>query len=264
MGLIESIEEDEKKLQEVETEEVVEAPVEAKEEPKEEPAEEQKEEPKEEKPEEKPEVGVPAIIKLRQENARLKKEMAERQQPVQTQVTEKEDTQPIQLPAEVAELVEQQKVNKAGAVFSQLEEEVKNTIPDYEDVSNQYKAAIDQSVRLHNPRMNHEEVLAAANRAILTKAANYYAAGADPIVSLYEEAKLFGIQPRPKEEPKEEVERKPDLNKLAKNMDRSAGMAGAKGRGATPNITAQSAVSMSLSEFAAMSPAELEALERGA
>jgi len=143
-----------------------------------------------------------------------------------------ETAEQTEIHPDILEIIEDKKFEKAGQEFSQLEEEFKRQAPsDFEEVSTGYKVALYNSIRLDNPRLTHDQLLKETNRKLLIKAGSYYNQGLNPIEEMYHDAKSLGLsykQPEPKEEVKE---RKPDMNKVHENQKRSAGMAGAPGRG---------------------------------
>lgn len=160
----------------------------------------------------------------------------------------------VELPAEINELIEETRVTKAEREFMALEEKFKREVPEYDDIAQQYVAALAQSIKLQNPRISAHELVAETKKTILRKAGTYVNAGYDPIQELYHEAIELGFKPRPKQEAaetelKEQVQ--PDMKKVAQNRKRNAGMAGASG---------QSEGQVTMAVAAAYSPAEWKKL----
>lgn len=266
MGLLESIKEDEELLtKETEKEKPEEEKVE--EEKEEEPAEEPKEE-EEKKEEEPPKDKSPenALAKMRRDLAASEKRARELEEKINEKKEEpKEEAKEQEIVSDVQELILEKKKRDAERHFVSLEENFKATTADYDDVSLQYKTAVYNSMRLQNPRASHQDLLELTRHDLLMKASRYFQKGLDPVQEMYEDAKSLGFKALEKEEEKsEKVEKKSNLDVLAKNKQKSAGMAGAKGRGTSPSTTQQAAIEMPLTEFSQISAEELAQLERGA
>jgi hypothetical protein len=235
-------------------------------EPKEEKVEEKPEEPKDDE-----ELDASGYRKLRRDLKAAQKQI-EDLKAAKTKdaepVAEREETPEAVLPPEVVDLVEERKYQKAGQEFSSMEEDFKKNAPDdFEDVSLQYKASLYQHIRIDNPRMTHDQLLAETNKKLLMKASKYLNEGYNPIEEMYEDAKSLGFKKIPKDDAPaatEEVEvKKPDLSKVAANRARNAGMAAAKGRAGQPALTQQSAATMSVAEWSKLPTAEKRRLLAG-
>lgn len=206
--------------------------------------------------------------KLAEENKRRAEELERENASLRERGTsdsgkEAERATSSEVPSELIDIIERERVLKAAREFTQLEENFKRSAPeDFEGVSSAYKAALYQSIRVQNPRMGHEELLEATHKSLLLKASNYLNAGYDPIEELYEEAKALGFKAQPQEE-KREVERKPDLNKVAMNRKRNAGMAVSKGDAGLPQHTKKSATELTVAEWARLPVAEKQRLLYG-
>lgn len=198
---------------------------------------------------------------MERENAALKKQMEDlKTRPAEP--VEQPEQQGIELPPVLLDIVKEHQFNAAGAEFTELENNFRRIAPDYDDVSNAFKSDLFHSVRIQNPRMSQDQVLKETNRQILMKASVYASKGMDPIQEMYEDAKALGYKARPKEEPKPEPEKeiKPDLDKIAANKNRNAGMAATNGgRGGQPQMTLQTAASIPPGEWAKMSRDEKNA-----
>lgn len=266
MKILEELEADRKAVAELEGKElendldsdnVIVKEAEKAEEPQEEVKEEVKEEPKaeekpevkvEEKKEEEEKPDAAAFARMRRELNALKKQKTEKKE----EVAEDPQKQVNDALVEVIQTVREQKAEKEFAI---LESSFASQTPDYNDVSNQYKAALYNSLRLQNPRKSHAELLDMTKQSLLIKAGGYVNDGLDPIQEMYEEAKMLGFKVLPKEQPKEEAkeeepkELKPDPAKLAANRARNAGTAGAKGAGGEGQITRAAAAELSVKDW---------------
>lgn len=175
------------------------------------------------------------------------------------------------LSPELEEVVFQQKINKATQDFKSLEENWHDKPADYDAIGIAYRGALYNAYKVQNPTATDDQVMQQVKVDLLTKAGNYVKAGVDPCEALYNEAKSLGLQPYYPQEEQEDaqeeeqpkVKKKPSLKTIAKNKKRSAGMAGTKGASNQVNLTGQTAVEMPLSEFAKLTPSELQALEYG-
>lgn len=262
MSLLDQLEEDKKKLNEMLKEEIVEEETEEEveeeqeEEPaKEEPKEEIKEEPKvEEKPGSEPSNSD--FARIRRENAALKRKLEER---AETKVEEPQEQ--VELPPVLQELVRERQMDLAAQQLQAMEADFKRTVPDFEDVAGAYNADMYRSVKISNPRWTNDQVAKETKRIILERAAGYYAQGLDPVQEMYEDAKALGYKAIPKEQPKEEEKEEPrrNLAKLAANKERNAGMAGAK-VGGRPEHTVDQIASMTPAEWSKLPRSEKDAI----
>jgi len=266
-----SLEEEMKRIREEIEEGVVETPEVKVEEPKEETPveevveetpevkEEVKEEPKEEAKEEKPDAS--AFARMRRELAAAKKEAEELKQKLSKPVEEPEDNYDPAV-AELQAIFEERQIAKATEEFVILEENFKQSVPDYEDVSNAYRAAIYQSLKIQSPYKSHTELLRDTKTTLLKKAGTFVNQGLDPILELYEEAKSLGIRPQAKAPVVEEA-KKPSLDTIAKNKSRNSGMMGAGGDGTGGQLTAETASGLTVSEWSKLPANEKRRLMGG-
>jgi len=251
--LKEGIEEEtpEEDVVEEKTEEVVEEEPEVKEEPK---------------PEVKEELDDAGHARLRRERAAEKKradELEAENQRLRNPPKEDdgEEVNPI-----IAKVYNRIQYEEAGREFASREEQFKQNAPaDFEDVANQYKAAVYHKIRIDNPDLSHADLLEATNKDLLMKASNYLNEGFNPIEEMYHAAKKLGFKAIPKEEPKPEPEEKkdlkPDLSKVAANRARNAGTAGAAASGSGGGqLTAAVAADMPAKDWAKLSPEQKKAV----
>jgi hypothetical protein len=215
--------------------------------------EEVKEEVKEEtKQEEKPDAA--AFARMRRELAAAKKEAEELKSKMKSEETTDYDAK---VSNDLEEILRERQITKATQEFVILEENFKSTVPDYEDISNGYKEAIYQSLKIQNPYKSHIELLNDTKMTLLVKAGQFVNQGLDPIQELYEEAKSLGIRPNVKaDEPLKEEVKKPKLDVIAKNKARNGGMLGAEGSGSGGLITKEMAAEMTVAEWSKLSASE--------
>lgn len=228
-------------------EEVEEEAEESAEEPEAEEVEEKADPVEEEKTEEK--LDDAAYARLRRENAALKKQL-ESKTPKAEEVVEAEEVKEDPI---LAVIKERELLNQAGREFAQMENEFRIKNPEYDNIANQYKAAMYQLIRIDNPRESHEVLLEKTNKALLLKAAKYERGGLNPIEELFSDAKAAGfkfVETKEAEPEEEKKVLKPDLTKVAANKKRNAGTAGAKGAGDRGQMTPQALAELPAYEFA--------------
>jgi len=247
---------------EVEQEELVEDEIPAVEEPEE---VKEVEAPVEDPTPVKEELDDAGYARLRREKAAAEKRAREAEERLAAlQTRETQEVVETQIDPAINELIEEVRINKAGREFNNLEAEFSQTTPDYEDVSNAYKAALYQSIRVQNPSMRHEQLLEETNKKLLYKASQYLNRGFNPIEEMYYEAKTLGFKARPKEvEQKEEKVLKHDLSKIAANKARNAGTAAAKGAGDRAELTLAVAAELPAHEWAKLPASEKRRLLNG-
>lgn len=243
-------------LEEIEEkEEVIEEPP-VDEAPKEEeaPVEVAKEEPKEE-PKKEEELGNAGYARLRREAAaaeakaaRLERELEEARK-AKEPVEQREE---VALPPELTDVLESHKVTQAERAFQSFEAEVLAKHPEYADISQQYAKDLYRSLQIQNPRKSHAELNEMTKMSILRRAGDLYNQGFEnPVEEMLHEAKELGYKVRAKEEPKEE-KMAPDMDKVAKNRERSAGMVAASGK-SEGQMTPAFAANLDPSEWGKMS-----------
>ena len=272
MGLQETLEEQRKDLEEAlsnEQPEVVEEAVEevVAEEPAEEvEAEEVKEESSDEeepKVEEKePEIDASGYARMRRELAAEKKLRAEAEAKLTNPIEEPVADESNGINEEVMSVIQDRRIEKASQEFAGLETEFSKNVPDYEGVSNAYKQALYQSIRLQNPTKNHNQLLEDTRNKLLQTAGEYVNKGLDPIQEMYEMAKSLGMAPVQQEQAVEEVI-KPDLSNIAKNKAKNAGMIAAKGSSAGGQLTREGAATLTTGEWAKLSASEKQRILYG-
>lgn len=270
MGLQETLEElKEQRETALKAEEAVEEPVveEVVEETTDEPAKEEvKAEPPAEVVEEKPveKVQTPEenahFAKLRREAAAAKKEADEAKRKLAEHIAAPETASTETEDVITQEMKRDYQFKKASDEFSSLELEVSAQITDYDDTANAYKAAMYHANRIKNPRLSHEQLLKQTAEEILMKASALIHQGKDPFIEMYEEAKSLGYGKKQQAAAEVVTEEKPKVNKpnmddLAKNRARNAGMAAAKGAPGT-NLTQEAAAAMTSEQWMALDPAE--------
>lgn len=146
----------------------------------------------------------------------------------------------------------QQNQTIQGAVqeLSRYENEFKATAEDYDDVSGFMVNELKRSFKLMHPGASDDQITQAVQRHVLLEASRYAQAGLNPVEEMYLRAKNeLGYQPKTPVQEDTQEELRPDLDKIAKNKQRSAGMAGASG-------SPQRAVPSTKAAAAAMSPRE--------
>lgn len=143
-----------------------------------------------------------------------------------------------------------------------FEDQFKKTAPDYDDVKSYYVNMLAFSIKNLNPKISNEALARAVTNQIMVRASQYMNEGYEnPIQAIYDEVKSMGYKPK---EEKEEG-KKPDLERVAKNRERNAGMAGASGSAGNGELTKRyAATEMTSAEWAKLPVAERERLMRQA
>lgn len=151
-------------------------------------------------------------------------------------------------------------IEKAQDELKTYEEDVKKTNPDYDDVKQFYANALAFSIKTMNPRITTDALVKAVNNQILLRASQYFNEGYEnPVQAMYEEAKSMGYQPKKMAE----EEKKPDLERVAKNRERNAGTAAAAGSGGRGEITKRyAATEMTVQDWARLPKSERERILR--
>lgn len=209
------------------------------------------------------------FARLRREKAALEKKLKDAEAKIANpDGEEKEADASTGMNEEFLDIIQERRIEKATREFAVLEEDFKKNVSDFDDISNGYKAALYQSLRLQNPRRSHVELLEDTKNVLLNKAGMYIKQGLDPIQEMYEEAKSLGFKAISKEEAKddegnEDPEIKPDLDKIAKNKKKNAGMVGGKGAGAGGQLTRESAADMTSGEWMRLPAAEKKRILSG-
>lgn len=149
--------------------------------------------------------------------------------------------------------------------FMRFEDELVAREPEYAQARSHFIMTQANAIRLENPNITQEQLVAAVKNKALMVAARYVNAGYEnPAEAMYESIKAQGWKPQPKTETKEEPkELKPDLDKVAANRARNAGTVGGSGRGAGGQLTRLAASGLTNQEWAKLSPEEKARLLNG-
>lgn len=269
MGLLESIAEDEKEIdalkEEQPQEDLENTEVESEEESQDESEEEENQEEEQDIPEK---LDNEAYARLRREKAAAERERAALELRLKELESGKAETTKENQPSEedyyLSEIIQEKKLNDARAHLASIENEFQKDVADYSDVVGEYARAVANAYRLNNPRASQDEIVKNVERSFIEKAASYYAKGLNPAEELYNDALSLGFkaQKKQEEDKKEDTKRKPDLDVIAKNKERSSNMAGgSRNSGGIP--TKNYVIDMPLSEFSKIHPDELRRIERG-
>lgn len=292
MGLLESIKEDEKALEEAKKQEGsddAEKPVEEvpAAEPEKAEAEPKPEGAVEEEP--KPKTNAEAARERREKKARetaLAEQLAEANRRIaeltQPREQAKTDTDPEPDKAEDPQAWNEWKIRKQGeelaevrgyvqedaaakkqantrnAAFQKInsyEQEVVKDNPDYPAAKQYYATMLATAIKMQHPSVTNEQLSVAVENSMLRRAGDFLQQDpyCNPVEKMLEESRSWGFKVQ---EQAEEKEVKPDLGKVAANKARNSGMAGAAGRGGSTEITPSSMMEMTNAEFAKLSPAQ--------
>lgn len=149
---------------------------------------------------------------------------------------------------------------RAAQELTSIEDQFKNTVEDYDDVSAFVVDQIARSIRTLNPMVTDQQLGAMVQNQILVNASQYANQGLNPIEEMYHTAKeVHGYKPKGKagEKPKR------DMGKVAQNRKRNAGTASAPSSSGAPSVTREVAGEMSTAEFSRLPKAEKDRLLAG-
>lgn len=297
MSLLETLEEDKKKLSELEKEETATEEVVEEKKP-EEVTEEKKEEVKaeEKSAEEKQEKEDPRPLRVRKklEAESLRKELdaarariAELEKPADKTV--ERDPEPDrqenptewlawenrQIKQELKELKQDTQTIKKKDAAQQLREsalselqgfeaQARAKIKDYDAVKGHYATMLATAVRALQPDIPENQLRQVVEQKMIERAAKFLNEGYEnPVEAMYDEAKSWGYKAA--EEKTEEKEVKPDLKRVAENRKRNAGMAAAQGSGGSGDITLNYlAREMTVAEIAKLPKGQVDKILRQA
>jgi hypothetical protein len=152
-------------------------------------------------------------------------------------------------------------IEQAQGELMSYEDSVRKNNPEYDEAKKWYANMLAFSIKNLNPKITDKALVDAVNHQVLLRASQFINDGYEnPVEALYEEVKQMGF----KAQPKEEVKKEPNLDKVAANRARNAGTAGAAGSSGQATVTRQAAASMPVQEWARMSKAERQRLLKSA
>ena len=163
----------------------------------------------------------------------------------------------------------EEKIKQREVMYSQAQKELigyeesfKKSSPDFDDVKNYYIGMMAMGIKTLNPSISNEDLGKAVTSQIMMRASNYLNQGwENPVEAIYQEAKAMGYTPKQAEEEK----KTPDLARVAKNMERNAGMAGAGAGSGKGELTKRyAATELTASEWAKLPKSERERILRSA
>lgn len=150
--------------------------------------------------------------------------------------------------------------NAAKSELFQMENVLKQQLPDYDDVKAHYVKTLAFSFKSLNRNLTDQQLVQAVDAKIYADAIKLYEEGYEnPVHALYDRIKADGYTPSKATEKEEKL--KPDLDKVAKNKARNAGTVAAAAGTGSGEVTARfAATEMTTAEvgklFATMSPQE--------
>lgn len=156
---------------------------------------------------------------------------------------------------------EDQLIQSAVEDFQAIENEFKKIEPNYDAAADFYLTQLSKTIQVLYPQASKKEIAETIKIQVLNKAAMYHSQGLDPAEELFEEAVSLGFNPSPVQEKEIKKEIKPDLDKIASNRARNAGM-NASG-GVVKKVNLATAATMTTGEWAKLSKAEKDAILKG-
>mgnify|MGYP003650006313 CR=1 FL=1 len=296
-NLYEQIEEEESKLKDestdepkVEPEEEVDAAdeeeAESKEEVEEESEEDEEEEEKEPEKEEEQKLDASAYAKLRREKRELQERVAAMEAEKAPVVEVATDAEPSKedsyeewlewkndkLEKRQDKIEEQQAKDSrdkqqnelwSGAVkeFKGFEREFQKKTPDYEAAADHMRERLTDAILLTNPNATQQEVSTQVSNFILKSASVAAQDGYNPAESLYRQAKeRFGFT-APVAESSAAPKKQTNLKKIDSNRRKSASPLQSGGATNSNHVSLESINSMSMAEFARLTPSQIRELE---
>lgn len=142
----------------------------------------------------------------------------------------------------------------AVAELGQFDTQMAQKSPEYAEARQFYVNSVGYSIKRLNPNISNEALVRAVEHHLVQKAVGFMKEGWDnPAEALFEQVKAEGWKPQPKEQ----EEKKPDLDRINKNRSRNAGMAGASGSGGSGEVTPQyAATEMTTAQWAKLPTSE--------
>lgn len=136
---------------------------------------------------------------------------------------------------------------------------VRQKYPDYEDAKKYYANMLAFSIKSLNPKISDANLVKAVNNQIMLRASQLVNDGYEnPVQAIYNEMKNMGYQPKKPDDGKEE--KKPDLDRVAANRARNAGMTAAAGSSGRGELTKSAAADLTVAEWAKLPQAEKQRL----
>lgn len=158
------------------------------------------------------------------------------------------------------EINEQAEYSGAVNELRAIEQHYTTVAPDYNEAANHLRGMIATSIKMLNPGIQPEELAKRTIKEYLSRGGTAVLRGLNPAEAIYKEALSIGYRKTTEAAPiQDNAARKPDLDTIAANKKRSAGMAGTGG-GAKPPTSGQAAVEMSNEEFSRLSSEETQRL----
>lgn len=148
--------------------------------------------------------------------------------------------------------------------YTSYENEFKETVADYGEVTKFGVNAIASSIRTLNPNLQGEALMDAVKHKVLELGAQAEARGEQPAEFFYRQSKAWGYKPEPPkaEEPPAEP-RNPSVKKIAEHKARSGTSLTPGGKSGPGPVSKEMVMSgkMSLADFGKLSPSQLRELE---
>lgn len=156
---------------------------------------------------------------------------------------------------------QQQLYSQAIQELTNYENEFKKSAADYDDVQAHFQKKLTEAVMVSNPSLSEADASRVVAGRILSMASDYAKRGLNPIEEMYNLTKeRFGYTPPVKEQAKAAAP-VADLKKIAENRKRAASPAVAAGTSSKLDVTIDDVGSMSLLQFAKLTPAQRQALK---
>lgn len=153
----------------------------------------------------------------------------------------------------------QERIRQAESEIIAFENQVRDKLPAYDEAKSYIANYEAFNIKRERPNITQDQLVEAVKLKMMTRAAYFLKEGYEnPIEAMYEEAKTLGFSPKKNDDGER---KRPDLDKVAKNHARNAGMAGAAaGTGSgemTPRYVAENlTVAETAKMFAKMTPEE--------
>lgn len=156
---------------------------------------------------------------------------------------------------------EDQLIRSAVEDFQAIESEFKKIEPNYDAAADFYLTQLSKTIQVLYPQASKKEIAETIKIQVLNKAAIYHSKGLDPAEELFEEAISLGFNPEVTDQKQVKKEIKPNLDKIASNRERNAGMSASGG--VVKKLNLSTAANMTTGEWNKLSKAEKDAILKG-
>lgn len=157
---------------------------------------------------------------------------------------------------ERAEKEQNQILVQAKEEFNNYEEQFKPQAPDYEEARTYLLQSIASSIKILNPNVTTPELIKGVENALLMRGSNAVNRGINPAAAIYQEASQIGY----KKKAVESTPVKSNLDAVARNREKTAGMAATSSSGKS-SLTMDEVANMTNAQRQKLTEADWAALK---